>query len=41
MQVLVGVFLLEQIRRQHYAADFNLYTVKLNLGYNFNIVNKK
>ncbi len=29
------------ISGQHYAADFNLYTVKLNLGYNFNIVRRK
>ncbi len=29
------------ISGQHYAADFNLYTVKLNLGYNFNILKHK
>lgn len=26
------------ISGQHYAADFNLYTIKLNLGYNFNMI---
>ncbi|HEY1031226.1 MAG TPA: hypothetical protein VGD89_05600 [Flavipsychrobacter sp.] len=29
------------ISGQHYASDFNLYTIKLNLGYNFNILNRK
>ena len=29
------------ISGQHYAADFNLYTIKLNIGYNFNILKHK
>jgi hypothetical protein len=29
------------ISGQHYVSDFNLYTIKLNLGYNFNILNRK